>query len=299
MKRFLFYTIIVFSVGNLAHPSAASEAERRILLTRYETIHALPQSHISDEVVVDSDTANDLLRADIFGIYQRPLAVLARTLGDVGEWCEFMPLNLNIKACTFESTAAGHWLTLYAGRKYYEPPEDAHPLRYHFQVMAQTPTYFRVQLTAAEGPFGTSDYLILVEGMAWQADATLLRIHTSYQDSLRSRLGTNIYLATLGLGKVGFTQNGKAQNGETQFVDGVRGIIERNAMRYFLALRAHLDMQGLPAMQRFTARIQRWFELTEVYARQLHELDWPEYQASKLRERENQARLQAKIPVPG
>jgi hypothetical protein len=75
-------------------------------------------------------------------------------------------------------------------------------------------------------------------------------------------------------------------------VEGVRGTIERNTMRYYLALEAVLETWDLPTNDRFEARIRRWFALTERYHPQLHEMNRAEYLQAKRQEHINQLRLQ-------
>jgi hypothetical protein len=82
-------------------------------------------------------------------------------------------------------------------------------------------------------------------------------------------------------------------------VGGERGIIERNAVRYYLAIQAYLEGLALAPEQRFEQTAQRWFELTERWPRQLHELDQAEYLAGKRRERSEQLQMQQAIDRTG
>jgi len=72
---------------------------------------------------------------------------------------------------------------------------------------------------------------------------------------------------------------------------GVRGAVERNAMRYYLAIDSYLDSLGAPAGQQVERRIQGWFNATERYPRQLREMDRPTYVAMKRNEVERQQAL--------
>ena len=75
-------------------------------------------------------------------------------------------------------------------------------------------------------------------------------------------------------------------------MEGVRGTIERNTMRYYLALQAVLETRDLPPDDRFEASIRSWFALTERYRPQLYEMEREEYLQAKRREHINQLRLQ-------
>jgi hypothetical protein len=54
-------------------------------------------------------------------------------------------------------------------------------------------------------------------------------------------------------------------------------MIERNAMRYYLAIDAYLDARALPPAQQLERRLVDWFAATERHPEQLRELDWETY----------------------
>ncbi|HKJ10016.1 MAG TPA: hypothetical protein VKA76_13100, partial [Gammaproteobacteria bacterium] len=103
------------------------------------------------------------------------------------------------------------------------------------------------------------------------------------------------YFATFGRDKVGFTTH--QVDGKPALVRGIKGMVERNAMRYYLAIKAYLDTLNAPPDRRFDLRLQRWFALTQQYPRQLHEMDRSTYLAQKHKERRQQQALQAKVPA--
>ena len=92
------------------------------------------------------------------------------------------------------------------------------------------------------------------------------------------------YLATLGSSKVGFTITGRDSDGKPQYIGGVLGLLERNTMRYYLAIDAYLDNYALPAADQPEKRIREWYASTEKYATQLHEMDEGEYLTMKRNE---------------
>lgn len=235
-----------------------------------------------------------LLVAEIDGLLDYPFSRIAGALTRPEAWCEFIPLVFNIKSCTHEERQERTLLTLYIGRKFYDPPEDALRLVYRFQVREQDPNRFRVDLLAPEGPHGTRDYRIEVEARSCADGRTAIRMHSSFRPSLRSDLATRAYLATLGQGKVGFSVRGEEGN-RPVYVGGVKGIVERNAMRYYLALKAFLDTIDLPVGKRFEARLHAWYSMTEIYRRQLYEMERKVYLDTKRDERKNQLRLQQQL----
>lgn len=253
-----------------------------------------PATHATLPFSIDSSDNADKLSADIYGSIRQPFDHVTAALTRPGNWCEFMPLNLNIKSCVAQQRNGQTALTFYAGRKYYESPEAAYPLHYSYRVAASDRGYMKVMLTAKQGPFGTTDYLIVIEAIPAE-DNTFVHIHSSYRTSLSSRLGTRLYLSTLGQDKVGFTITGRTDAGAPVYIKGIRGIIERNVMRYYLALQAFIETAQHARDKRFEARIRTWFDLTERYATQLHELERDEYLQAKRQERRQQLRLQQSL----
>jgi hypothetical protein len=93
------------------------------------------------------------------------------------------------------------------------------------------------------------------------------------------------YLATLGRGKVGFTQKEPGAD----YIGGMRGVAERYTLRYLLAIEAYL---AAPGAQQFPQRLAHWFNATERYARQLREVERTAYFSMKRHEYARQQSLQ-------
>ena len=89
------------------------------------------------------------------------------------------------------------------------------------------------------------------------------------------------YLATLGASKVGFTTD--AGGG---LVRGMRGVMERNTMRYALAIEAYLATLDVPREARVAKRLNDWYSAIQRYPRQLGEddIDRGRYLAMKQQE---------------
>ena len=99
----------------------------------------------------------------------------------------------------------------------------------------------------------------------------------------------------MGRNKVGFTVVAHDEKGNPVFIEGTRGAIERNAVRYYLAIRAYMDSLRFPEEIRFEQRIQLWYDLTDRLKEQLFELPREEYIDGKRRENKNQLNLQEQI----
>ena len=99
------------------------------------------------------------------------------------------------------------------------------------------------------------------------------------------------YLATAGSSKIGFTQVAAASldHGTSKaYVGGMRGAVERNTMRYYLAIDAYLLSLAAPPAQQLNTRLETWFDSTEQYSLQLRETDKASYLAMKKKEVQRQ-----------
>jgi hypothetical protein len=275
-----------------AGSARALSTQAATLLAEYQVIHPeLLHNPYGVPIYVRSRDQGDLLTAEVYGRLDYPLERLKAALAEPAGWCELLALSLNVKACVHDVQTESRWLTLYMGRKFYQAPDKAYQIRYRFQATASTPDYFEVSLSAADGPLGTRDYRTSLQAISVPG-GTLVHIRSSYRSSIASRWATSVYLATLGKGKIGFSSVAVDGDGRPKYVEGVRGTIERNTMRYYLALQAALETRDLPVNDRFEARLRRWFTLTERYRTQLYEMDRAEYLQAKRREHINQLRLQ-------
>ncbi len=289
-------TAVLWSFAVLLFSVPAAHADNGELLVNYRQIHSkLENSEYGIPIDVRSSNDDSHPHGSVYGIIRHPYRHVLEALTTAENWCDIVPQHLNIKACTYQQLDGHCRLTLYSGRKYYEEPNDSHRIDYRYQVITTSNDYFRVELTATDGPLGTSDYLILAEAVPLTGSSTFIHFSYAFRQGFWARLATNSYLATLGSDKVGFTVTGKDRSGAHEYIDGIRGILERNAIRYYFAIQSYLDTRNKPLSSRFLSRITNWFELTEKYPRQLRELDKKEYISYKVRERRNQTHLQKEI----
>jgi hypothetical protein len=150
-------------------------------------------------------------------------------------------------------------------------------IAFSFAVPTRTPDYFEVMLSAKTGPLGTSDYRLRLQAIALPQSKTYLRLTYSYAANLLGRVAMQTYLSTLGRGKVGFTTTGTGADGQPIYIDGMRALVERNAMRYYLAIDSYLQFTGEPASSQVEKRLQAWYSATEQYPRQLHDVARADY----------------------
>jgi hypothetical protein len=267
--------------------------DQQALLAKEQAIGAkLKNNQFNAPIYLESTESHGSLRVDMYGIFNHPFEKVKDALDTPAEWCDIAPLHINIKACTYKMAENDGTVTLYSGRKYYQPPKDAYPLKLTFRDSVMNSDYFDINLTAEEGPLSTKDHHIRVQAVPLDKARTFLHFSYTYSTGAMARMAIKSYFTTIGREKVGFSTVRKG--GKSYYVDGVRGAIERNTVRYYLALQSYLDTLRLPESQRFEQRLSRWYDMTARY-KQLKENEKGEYLADKRKEHANQVALQSKL----
>lgn len=226
-----------------------------------------------EPLYLESSENGGRVSGDIYARMNHPYAVVAGALSHADNWCEVMILHLNTKYC--RATPGGDGLSMGVGGKTPEAPEKASRLDFAFQRVAHTPGYLQAVLTSDKGPMGTSHYRVTLEAIPLEGGKTFLHFTYSYEVGAMGRLAMQTYLSTVARGKVGFTR--EADGDKTEYIGGSRGVVERNTMRYYLAIEAYLSSLKAPAADQTDQRITAWYDATERYARQLHEVDRSAY----------------------
>ena len=275
--------LAVFTVGTAcAQPAARQEQSANTLRSQHALL--LPQlsrSELKLPVIIRSEEASSRVVGEVFAVVDYPVKQVADAITDPKAWCDIMILHINTKYCRSQVDATGTQLSVFIGKKTPQELSDAQRIDFRYHVVSATPEYFAVALDAAQGPMGTSNYRIVVEAVSLSAQSSFVHLTYAYSTNVLSRIAVNAYLASAGRDKVGFTRIDSSGVGPPVYVGGLRGMVERNTMRYYFAIAAHLQSGRLPEPARTDASLQHWFAATERFARQLHEADLPDYLAMK------------------
>ncbi len=270
-----------------AHPASAQKSEAdgaALLRERFAAWRARADGNpFGPQLFLQSSESERRLQGDVYALIDHPHQTVRSALSRAGAWCDILILHLNVKYCR-ATTGSPEMLDVSIGRKFDQPLADAYALRFAFNTTSSGDDYLQVQLTAPTGPLGTHDYVIQTEVAPLDAGRSVLHMKYGYAYDTGARWAMQTYLATVARDKVGFTVMGKRASGEPQLVGGVRGVVERNAMRYYLAVTAYLGTRGLPAQQQQAQSLRDWFAATERHALQLHEMDLDAYLAMKASE---------------
>ena len=252
--------------------SAATLLSRQLSLDE-----RLRYNQFNRPLVLDSTETPNHLAGDVYAVVDYQFEAVRAGLTDPDHWCDVMLLHINTKYCRAVPGQSGVILRVNIGKKSHQELTDAPLLEFNFSVAAATNEFVDVVLSAKEGPLGTSNYRIQFQAVPLSTGRTFLHLAYSYAFDFSGWLAMQAYLGTVGSGKVGFTEVGKLSNGQPDFVGGVRGLVERNTMRYYLAIDSFLDSDRAAPGARFETRLQGWFTAVERYPRQLHEMDRAQY----------------------
>ena len=89
------------------------------LQARYEQIkQGLVTTLPGTTITISSAEADEVLSAETTSILHHPYGRVASALDNAANWCRFVPLHFNIKACTHERDRSGEILRVYSGRKH-------------------------------------------------------------------------------------------------------------------------------------------------------------------------------------
>lgn len=238
------------------------------------------------------ESAESLYRVDgtVYAVLDSSFAAVSRTFKSPEQWCEIMILHINTKYCRPDGNIAPTRFQVSIGKKTPQQLSDAFALDFGYEITSDSSSYLSVLLSAPKGPLGTSNYKIEVQAVPLPDNRTFMRLHYAYGYGVTSRVAMLGYLATIGAGKVGFTQLDDGQ--KTAYIGGMRGAAERNIMRYYLAIEAYQASLARPVDERLESRLKHWFDATEEYSRQLREVDKASYLSMKKDEHKRQQAAQ-------
>jgi hypothetical protein len=263
-------------------PVRAAAQDALALRARHDALlERLANNHFHRRMVVESAQTNATLEGDVYTVVAQPYSSVNRALREINQWCDILMLHLNVKSCMTKGRGAASTLSLLVGRRFDQPLANAYALDFVYRVAANTPDYLQVRLGAEAGPLDTKNYAVVVEAVALDAVNTFIHLSYSYTYGLLTRVAMQSYLRTLGRHKVGFSIVDRKPDGTPVFIGGTRGVIERNAMRYYLAIEAYISAMRAPAAEQPEKRLRDWFDAIEHYPQQLHEMEWDEYLSMK------------------
>lgn len=277
----LLQAILLSMLVGMPMAHAQDTPDAQALKARYLALREqLADNPYQRPLYIESSETSDRLAGEIYALVEQPFAMLSSALLGIDHWCDILILHLNVKSCR-ASSSASDTLSLNIGRKFEQPLADTYQIDFLYRVVVDTPDYLQVMLSAAQGPLGTSNYRVKLEAVKLDSQRNFLHFSYAYDYGIAARMAMQSYLATVGRNKAGFSVEGSQVNGQPDYVSGIRGIVERNTMRYFLAIEAYL---GAPAPQQLEKRLSDWYAGIERYPLQLKNIERSEYLEMKRKE---------------
>jgi hypothetical protein len=298
LPKFLLFMVavaILFSAGSASAVEKPRRGEDILLDTYHRNMARLERNSFGLPLFLESFERDDKVHVDAYGIFDYTFSSVVNVLKVPANWCDIVSLHPNVKACTYRELPGAWLLTFYIGRRFYQPPEDALQVIYHYRNVDQQQRYLDIILSADAGPFGTKDHRMRFEALPLDGGRTFVHVSYAYSDSVALRLAGKVYFATLGRGKAGFTVTGTDRNGNPIYIGGPRGAIERNVVRYYFAIQSFMNTLRCAEESRLSMRAIKWYDLTIRYRKQLFDLDKKDYLTFKTKEHKNQVMLQRRI----
>lgn len=258
-----------------------------------QLIPRLDHNQFKRPLYLDSEESSSTLKGEVYAVMAYPFATVNGAFNDPSRgplnWCDALILHPNIKYCRTAGTGGGNTLIVNVSKKEVaEELSTTYRVQFEYDAATTGPGYLQVKLHADQGPLNTRDYRIALEAVALGDDRTFLHLTYAYSYGVIGRLAMKTYLAAFGHGKVGFTDIADPSAAQAEYIGGMRGLMERNTMRYYLAIDAYLGALSSPPDKRLEQRLTDWFDASERYPRQLHEMDRQQYMQMKYDEYQRQ-----------
>ena len=278
----LLAVVLVFASTTQAQDAPTLKAKHESLREK------LASNPFQRPLVLESTQNSGDLKGEVYAVVDQPFSVVEPALQGMDHWCELLILHLNVKGCSAAGKPPAEVLSLVVGRKFDQALDDGYKVEFAYSQPAASADYMRVQMAAETGPVGTRNYRLALEAVPLDDKRSFIHMSYAYGYGATARLAMQAYLSTAGRDKVGFSDTGKTDDGKPVYVDGVRGVMERNTMRYYLAIEAYLGSLSAPTGDQQEKRLRDWFAATERHALQLHEIERDDYMKMKRNELQRQ-----------
>lgn len=289
----MLWTIAALT-GDLAHaqiaPASPQTGIARPLADKHAGLkEALANNAYGRPLFLESTESGDLVSGNAYAVLDASFTAVSTAFRSANTWCDVMILHINTKYCRVVLGSNPTTLKVHVGKKTPQTLQNSFPLEFVMRQVNASASLLVVQLNAENGPLGTSNYRIELQAAPIEGSKTFMHLRYAYEYGVAGRLAMQGYLATGGRGKVGFsTKTPATANARVTYVGGARGAVERNTMRYYLAIDAYLQSLQLPPDIQVNARLEKWFDATEQYSVQLREADKSSYLVMKKSEIQRQ-----------
>ena len=281
----MLLALVAYSGASRAYADDATLNPATALRAKYAELSGkLENNAFQKPLYLESSEASGELQANVYALLRHPFPAVRSELKQPAHWCDILILHPNTKYCRASTEGAGTVLKVNIGRKSDQPVGQSYRVDFAYRMIEAGPDHLAVVLNAGQGPFGTRNYRLLLEAVPLKNGQTFIHLAYSYSYGITAKLAILAYLGTAGRKKVGFTVTGTRNDGQVAYIDGLRGLIERNTMRYYLAIEAYFGALSVVPSAQLEKRLSDWYASAERYPRQLHEIAQQDYLEMKRRE---------------
>jgi hypothetical protein len=280
-----------------ALPPNPPDKQAESLIAIYHQIQErITKSPLVLPIHLETRVENNFSEVDIYGVVDYPFATIQKEFSKPRDWCDMIILHPNIRACTYSGTDSGWVLTLHNVNRYDQTITEAYQLYFKYNIISGTQSYVDMSMVADKGPFNSSDHKFRIRAAALDGKRSFVHLSYSYRYSPLQYIAIKSYIALFGTKRAGFSVESFTEENGPVYVSGVKGSIERNVMRYYLAILAYFDALKYPPEQRFEKRLSGWINLSDRYQRQFPRIEHTKYFENKRADLKNQNILQSAIP---
>ena len=257
----------------------ASESAAAGVASRLQQLLLNPQAPALAPGLYLQSTVTDLhAQGQVLARLPMPLTQARAALRSPQSWCLLLMLHPNVWGCEVPDAVQGQTtLQMLMGQQRVAVIGSTHRLTLAWKLARDDETGLALELMAEQGPMGTRDYRIAARIEALDEAHSALELRYSSAFTRTGLWLAELYVNTAGRHRVGFTVDSYDARGQPVLVRGLRGSVERNTMRFHLAVQSWLGVQSLPPAQRIPRALQAWFDGSEQHAAQLHEVERDEY----------------------
>lgn len=257
--------------------AVAKERAWQLLGRHANEAERLVGSPFGRPIALKSSTRQWTARGEAIAELQVGLPVLRDLLQQPERWCEILLLTPSVSDCRPTDGGIDSRYAIKLRYRYDDPDHDAGTATLRVERGLSSPRFLSLRLSAPRGPLGTSNYVMEVEAAPLDEQRTILRVVYSYQYGIRAAVAMRFHFATSGRDELGFSSNTQGES-----VRGMRGAVERDVMRQFLAIEAHALSDDKRPEQRFEKSLDRWLAAIDHYPERLAETDPAHYREIKL-----------------
>lgn len=265
--------------GNTGSGTSPNERAFELVARRASATDVVVGSPFGRPISLSSHTEDGVARGEAVAELDLSMPALRAVLEQPQRWCELLLLTPQIGGCATSGDPLDGRLEMQILSRFDQGADNAPRVTFRFSRQESDDQFLALRLDAAHGPWGTMDHRLDVEVAPLDDRRSVLRVGYSYRYGFQAMATLGLYLVTSGRSKHGFSLDPQGRP-----VRGFRGSVERNVMRYLLAIEAHVTTAARDPEARFQAGLDRWLEGVDRYPPQIAELDRSRYRQIKLRQ---------------